>query len=475
MQSNNPEGMKKVLFILSLISCQLYVQSQSAGQKLKQAFSVFEKDSQMKHGIASLYVIDAQTGQVVFDKNSRIGLAPASTQKVIIAATAYSLLGRDFKFKTGILVNEGERGKTVELLIEGNGDPTLGSWRYASTVDSLLLKKWALLVKSQLGDKRITGIRILDRAYGDIISIPGGYVWDDMGNYYGAGWSFVNWRENQYDLYLKSQMTGAPVMVQGTYPSQDQVKFNSLVTGGQPGTGDNAYIFCPPYSTQATIRGTIPPGKDSFVISGASPDPAHTLGTEFFRYLKAAGLTIDSVIRTGREVYFGDGNLPASLPGGLHQSPALDSIVYWYLKKSVNLYGEALLQTLPVNNQDNMNLDIRVEKLQEFWKEKGIAPEELNLYDGSGLSPANRVTTHAQVEVLRFAKKQPWFSSYKEAFPVYNDMTMKSGTIGDVKGYTGYHKASNGKEYIFSFLVNNYNGSSSLLVKKMYKVLDNLK
>ena len=54
-------------------------------------------------------------------------------------------------------------------------------------------------------------------------------------------------------------------------------------------------------------------------------------------------------------------------------------------------------------------------------------------------------------------------------------MKIKSGTIHDVKGFCGYHKAKNGKEYIFSFLVNNYNGSAGDLVKKMYKVLDNLK
>ena len=54
-------------------------------------------------------------------------------------------------------------------------------------------------------------------------------------------------------------------------------------------------------------------------------------------------------------------------------------------------------------------------------------------------------------------------------------MTMKSGTISDVKGFCGYHKAKDGKEYIFSFLVNNYSGKSSQLVGKMYKVLDELK
>jgi D-alanyl-D-alanine carboxypeptidase/D-alanyl-D-alanine-endopeptidase (penicillin-binding protein 4) len=52
---------------------------------------------------------------------------------------------------------------------------------------------------------------------------------------------------------------------------------------------------------------------------------------------------------------------------------------------------------------------------------------------------------------------------------------MKSGTISDVKGFCGYQKAKDGKEYIFSFLVNNYNGMSLSLVNKMYKVLDILK
>ena len=52
---------------------------------------------------------------------------------------------------------------------------------------------------------------------------------------------------------------------------------------------------------------------------------------------------------------------------------------------------------------------------------------------------------------------------------------MKSGTISDVKAFCGYHKAKNGSEYIFSFLVNNYNGKASALVDKMYKVLDVLK
>jgi D-alanyl-D-alanine carboxypeptidase/D-alanyl-D-alanine-endopeptidase (penicillin-binding protein 4) len=158
-----------------------------------------------------------------------------------------------------------------------------------------------------------------------------------------------------------------------------------------------------------------------------------------------------------------------------HYSPSLDSIVYWFLKKSINLYGEALAKTFAYQENGIGDTKKGVEIIKNFWKGKGIAPTELNMVDGSGLSPLNRVTTHAQVTVLNYARNQPWFRGYYDAFPEYNGMNMKSGTISDVKGYCGYQKSKDGNEYIFSFLVNNYNGSSSSLIQKMYKVLDELK
>ena len=50
-----------------------------------------------------------------------------------------------------------------------------------------------------------------------------------------------------------------------------------------------------------------------------------------------------------------------------------------------------------------------VEILRNFWKEKGISATEINMADGSGLSPLNRITTHAQVIVLKYAENQTWF------------------------------------------------------------------
>ena len=158
-----------------------------------------------------------------------------------------------------------------------------------------------------------------------------------------------------------------------------------------------------------------------------------------------------------------------------HYSPSLDSIIYWFNKKSINLYGEALIKTFAYEMKGFGSTASGVAIVKDFWKQKGIDEHELNISDGSGLSPQNRVTTHAQVEILKYAKAKDWFPSFYNSLPDYNGMTMKSGTIKDVKGFSGYHKAKDGTEYIFSFLVNNYNGSASGLVNKMYKLLDVLK
>jgi D-alanyl-D-alanine carboxypeptidase/D-alanyl-D-alanine-endopeptidase (penicillin-binding protein 4) len=55
--------------------------------------------------------------------------------------------------------------------------------------------------------------------------------------------------------------------------------------------------------------------------------------------------------------------------------------------------------------------------VKDFWKQKGIDEDELNISDGSGLSPQNRVTTHAQVEILKYAKSRSWFPYFYKSLP----------------------------------------------------------
>lgn len=158
-----------------------------------------------------------------------------------------------------------------------------------------------------------------------------------------------------------------------------------------------------------------------------------------------------------------------------HQSPKLSEMVYWYLRKSINLYGEAFMLKMAETQKGYADYDKGIEVVHEFWQDKGIDARAIHLYDGSGLSPQNRITPEAEVAVLQRMYNGKFKNTFLDALPTYNDMKMKSGTINYVKGYTGIHTSKDGTTYLFSFLVNNYNGSQLALIRKMYRILDLLK
>ena len=92
--------MKKIVWFLALMICCLFGYAQSVEERLSKAVQLFEKDSQMRHAILGFVVMDAKTGSIVFERNSQIGLAPASTQKIVTSVAAFELLGKDFKYTT---------------------------------------------------------------------------------------------------------------------------------------------------------------------------------------------------------------------------------------------------------------------------------------------------------------------------------------------------------------------------------------
>lgn len=460
-----------MLSVLTFIAATISAQEVSV--TIAKAWSVFERDSQMRSAIASIYVVDEATGAVVFDKNSRIGLAPASTQKIITAATAYELLGKDFRFLTKFGFAKGIKSGRLhgDVIVLPSGDPTLGSWRWKRTSEDSAIHRIATAIAK-------TGIQSFDRfavnkiGYDDE-AIPGGWMWEDIGNYYGAGATALNWRENQYDLLLKSgEKLGDSVSIIGTKPPLYDYPLVCKLRSAAKGTGDNSIIYFSLTTNNGVVRGTIPVGEERFVVSGAMPSAEHQF---------LATLT-DSLAHRGIAKAFADVPFTESVDTvkqvfHTETSPPLDSIIYWFLKRSINLYGEALAKQIAVATHRPFTSEDGADAAAKHWSSKGIGIDgtELNIADGSGLSPLNRVTTHAQVSVLQYAKKQAWFEGYLAAFPEFNGMKLKSGTINRVKSFCGYHTSKAGAKYIVSFIVNNYNGASASLVQKMYRVLDALK
>lgn len=428
----------------------------------------FNSDEQLKFASTGLYVIDAATGEPVFDQNATTGMATASTLKVITAATAFDILGKDYTYKTSFGIVASGNGKS--LYIQASGDPTLGSWRWDETKEAVILSKLKEAIKAT-GIKQFESVIISSKGWAADDGIPGRWIWEDIGQYYGAGSQGFNWRENQFDLIAQSgPAIGDPVTILKTVPYLYDYKIISQAKAAGKETGDESSLYYPSKGEAYSIlKGTIPAGKDAFTISGSIYDPSRQFAKTLINEIKG----IASV--KNNRIELTAGSLPNAAIFYTHTSPSLSKIIYWFLRKSINLYGEALLRTVALKAKGEATTEKGIEALQAHWKDKGIDPEELHLYDGSGLSPQNRITPHAEVMVLKYAKDRNWYKEFYDGLPLYNDMKMKSGTINRVKGYTGYQKSKDGKEYIFSMLINNYNGSQYSLIRQMYKVLDNLK
>ena len=203
------------------------------------------------------------------------------------------------------------------------------------------------------------------------------------------------------------------------------------------------------------------------------PDPAYVFKKGLKSYLTENGISISQ----GNNINF---LLQGKVPGSFETiytltSPTFDSINYWFLKKSVNLFGEAFVKTIAYERSGVGSTDSGISIIKDLWSKKGIERSALHIIDGSGLSPANRVTTNALVVIMQYAKDQQWYESFYDALPVINGIKMKDGYISGVRSYTGYIKNKSGSEYTFSFIVNNFEGNPGTVREKMWKILDLLK
>ena len=461
----------KQLFFLFILLPIFHVQSQTVDSKFTSAFKKFIADPDFAHATIGLYVVNSNTGKAITTENIQVGMAPASCQKVITASAAFELLGEDFRYTTslGYTGNIDNGILNGDIVIKGEGDPTLGSWRYDATAEDKIISLFKEQV-SQAGINELKGNVIADESAWQGEVTPDGWIWQDIGSYYGTGARAINWHENQYDLLLKSgKKIGDSVSIIGTTPSPViGLNLHSMANSAARGTGDNAYIYFPIDKDYGYVRGTIPVNENSFIISGAMPHPAKQLALMLEATLKNKAVedaeqSDEHFIKNPVHNFY------------TYKSPSLDSIVYWFLKRSVNLYGEALLKTLGNKFAQSGSVDSGVAVIQKFWKQRNIETSAFHIIDGSGLSPGNRVTPASLVTVMQYAKNQKWFPAFYDALPEINGIKMKSGSIGGVVSYTGFIKSKSGENYTFAFIINNFDGETNAIRKKMWRLLDILK
>ncbi len=465
----------KLLFLLSIILSFSSTKAQNLSSQISNAFNQFRSEGGLATQQAALIVTDSKTGHVVFEHQANTGMATASTLKVITSITAFELLGFDYKYTTTISYT-GTIDKLGNLdgdiIIKGSGDPTLGSDRYASTQAQNILDNWTFAIK-QLDIKRIRGRIIGDDTIFDGNQVPTGWPAADIGNYYGAGVSGLNWKENKVGITFSPAAVGKPAAIKKLSVDLSYLTIRNEVTTGNAGTGDKVFGFSTPYANSILLKGSY--GKDlTKTIEISIPDPAYQLAHDLKANLIQEGVLVDGVAASAYKL----NNYVASTGKTIatHQSPALAEIIYWFNHKSINLFGEALLKTIGREQKKVKTTAESADYVIAHWnKTLHIPTVDLGMLDGSGLSPANRVTANAMNRIMQYACSRPWYADFYKSLPTINQMKMKSGTIGGVLGYTGFQTSKAGQELTFTLFVNNYKGSTARMRQRMFKLLNVLK
>lgn len=440
-------------------------------EKQPKAVQEFVQADILEYGNFSFYAIDLNSGKSIANYKGKVPLIPASVMKIVTSATAYEVLGEDFKLETKLLYQGKISDKGIlngDLFIQGGGDPTLGSDGIDRKQDEFL-KEWILAVK-KAGIKDIKGdIVVLDEMFG-YEGISGKWLWEDMGTDYAPITNGISIFDNLYKIYLKSDKE--KVTVEKTIPNIKGLTFDNEVTVSENGEKD-IYVRGIPFDNKRILRG-IMPKNTTVVVNSDIPDPGMFLGEYFKENLIKDGVKVSGKVVTSRisNKQLKNGEILA-----VTQSAPLSEILKVLLTRSDNHYAEHVFEILKLKDID----------IIEFWKEKGINIDSLVMYDGSGLSCADRLSTKFLTEVLvymdktnnRFidllpvAGKEGTVAKFLVETPLAGNAKIKSGSMSGVQSYAGYLD-KDGKKIAFAIVVNHWNGTRQQLRGEMEKLLNGI-
>ena len=425
--------------------------------------------------VSSIF-IDVKTGENLLDYNADKILNPASTLKVLTCFAMLDKFGKDFRYETTIMYRgqiENDGTLKGDLIVRGTGDPSLGSSRYGEENSTINFLNKCVAYAQKAGITCIDGDIVVDASEFGSDCVPHSWPYNDLGNYYAAGAWSVNINENSYKLNF--QRKGNSITGSTFQPKIPKLYFKNELELGPANSGDQAYIFCAPYQDQAFVRGSIPKGKGQFSIRGSMPNAPLFLGESLQETLESKGIKSQKV-----RVEFDN-----SIEGKTiytHKGIPLEKLVKSALQKSINLYCEAFLIKLGGGDRA-----AGIEYIENMLEKDGILSDSyaFQMSDGSGLSQRNFMSAKTQAKflqkqynkdkgIIQLLAKNGYDGTLKNKFTTKSlkgKIFGKSGSMGNVRAYTGILKTNSGRELSFSIMVNNYTANYRKIDQHIEKLL----
>ncbi|MCX6261838.1 MAG: D-alanyl-D-alanine carboxypeptidase, partial [Bacteroidia bacterium] len=285
---------KRLLIIILLIVPMLLT-----GQE--KALNLLLADSSMISSSVSLCILNSVNGESVYEFNAGESLIPASVLKLVTSSAALELLGPEYCFRTKLgytgNINKRTGRLTGDIVIIGGGDPALGSEYFKDHYHNFL-KNWITEIR-KLGINKIEGRIIADDSWYDYQPVPAKWLWEDIGNYYGAGAFGLSVFDNKFEIHFKTSGDGSIPEITGIVPDQCRYELsNQLVASDN--TDKDGYVFSAPYNDNGWIAGSIPVNMGDFVLKASILDPPLLLAEIFNSMLDSAGIAVSGDPSTTR-------------------------------------------------------------------------------------------------------------------------------------------------------------------------------
>ena len=500
----------KITFPLISVALLLSAWSATAGiprteaQKAVEAVCAREP---LRAGLAGVLAVRAD-GDTLVAINVRQKLVPASNVKLLTTGMALHRLGADFRFETRIActgaVEDGVLKGDVYIL--GGGDPTTGSRSDCAEGVGKTFATWAKFL-SDAGITTVEG-RILGdpRAFSTPTPQNLGWTFDDLGTYYGAGPTGLNFFENAQNFYVTPGPAGTAPNYRVQYPETPWMRVENHAVTGPARSSNSLYYVNSTLGPYGELAGSFPADRRGYTLECSNAFGAYTCAWYFRNYLQKNGIAVlggwgdvtpQGEVRT--DLTPGAARTPAAVADSLtvlgsSYSPRLAEIVRDTNAESDNFYAETLLKTLALRSGLTAGQDDCEKAAEAGLRDLGLrADGACHQVDGSGLSRKNYVSPAFFVRFLRKMMTVPAWEPFFASLPVpgakgtledrfqkapqeFKDrIHMKTGSMNGVRCFSGYILSADGNPQhtiIFSVLVNNCPERSYLMIPPLDAIIE---